>query len=111
MITVSLSYKDVRDLWKLVHWKWSTYPGKQYEEARRILLKKLQEMGCIADQYSDRIYTTKLDYSIELENELWKRLYLMYVCGQTNIKGTYEDRAHFEVTRYTIENQLNDAQS
>lgn len=111
MITVNLSYKHVRDLWKLVHWKWSTYPGKKYEETRHILLKKLQEMGCIVDQYSDRIYTNKLDYGIELEDEIWERLYSMYVCGQTNIKGSYEDCKHFEVTRYTIENQINDAKS
>ena len=111
MISVNLSYKHVRDLWKLVHWKWSTYPGKEYELARGILLKKLQALGCIVDEYSDRIYTTKLDYSIELENETWKRLYMMYVCGKSNIKGTHEDRQHFEVTRYTIENQIENVKS
>lgn len=110
-MTIGLSYKHTKDLWKLVHWKWSTYPGKQYEEARCTLLKKLQGMGCIVDEYSDRIYTTKLNYEIELEDEIWGRLYSMYVCGQINVKGTYADCKHFEVTRYTIENQINDARS
>ena len=108
---VSLSDKHVKDLWKLTTIGREGISHNEYEEAYKDLAYKLRSLGCLPGLTYRDIYAPALNYEIELDDEIWERIYFLYFRGHNSVKGTWDDRKHFEVTRYTIENQINDAKS